>query len=70
MYGLLGIYIKTLYNGVFKFYQNEFIYKLLEAAGVEHCNFFQNPPMLRQFLGHMRMVLRLIDIDPTHMLML
>ena len=35
---LLGIYIKTLDDGVFQFYQTLLIRKVLEATGLEHCN--------------------------------
>ena len=31
---LLGIYIKTLDDGVFQFYQNRLFFKVLEAIGV------------------------------------
>ena len=34
---LLGIDIKTLYDGGFQFYQTGFIRKVLEATGMEHC---------------------------------
>ena len=38
MFEFLCIDIKTLDDGGFKFYQTGLIRKLLEAAGIEHCN--------------------------------
>ena len=40
MSDLLGIDIKKLYDGRFKFFQTGLICKFLEATGMEHCNGF------------------------------
>ena len=34
------VYIKTLHNGAFQFYQNLLIQKVLDDIDVEHCNRF------------------------------
>ena len=38
VYELLGIGIKRLDDGGFKFYQPELIHKVLEATGMDNCN--------------------------------
>ena len=38
MSDILGIDIKTLDDGGFKFYKTGLIHKVLEATGMEHCN--------------------------------
>ena len=43
MSGLLGIYIKTLYDGVFIFSQTVFICRFLEASRLEHFNVLSIP---------------------------
>ena len=48
---LLGIDIKTFNNGVFQFYQNGFIGKLLEAIGIYHCS---EIPTLTKFKSPLR----------------
>ena len=48
---LLGIYIKTLYDGGFQFYQTELVRKVLEATYIEHCNGFPIPTKVEAPLG-------------------
>ena len=47
----LGIDIKTLDNGEFHFYQNRLIHKILEAAGMESCNFLPTTNKVEKPLG-------------------
>ena len=66
----LGIDIKTLDDGGFQFCQTGFIRKVLEATGMDHYNVFPTPTRLRHLLEQTRMVLRLREILPTHILLL
>ena len=47
----LGIYIKTLDNGGFKFCQTGLILKVLEDTGMEHCNGLPTPIKVDAPLG-------------------
>ena len=47
----LVIYIKTLVNGGFQFYQTGLIRKVLESTGMEHCNEFPTPTKFEAPLG-------------------
>ena len=47
----LGIYIKTLYDGRFQFYQTGSIRKFLEATGMEHCNWLPTSTRVEAHLG-------------------
>ena len=40
---LLGIYIKTLDDGIFQLSQNVLIQKFLEDTGTDHCNGVSTP---------------------------
>ena len=66
----LGIDIKTLDNGVFKFCQNGLILKVLEATCMEHSNGFPTPTKVEAPLGTDVMVLRIREIGSTNMLLL
>ena len=70
MSGFLGIYIKTLDDGGFQFYQTGFICKSLEATGMEHCNGLEMPTTVEAPLGNMRMFFRIKETGPTRMLLL
>ena len=48
---LLGIYVKTLDDSVFQFYQTGLICKVLEATGMEHCNGLPSPTKFEATLG-------------------
>ena len=48
---LLGIDIKTLYNGGFQFCQTGLIRKVLEATGMEHSNGLPTPTKVEAPLG-------------------
>ena len=48
---ILGIYIKTLDDGVFQFFQTVLIHKVLEATGVDHCNGLPTPTKVEAHLG-------------------
>ena len=48
---LLGIDIKTLYNGGFQFCQNGLIRKVLEATGMEDCNGLTTPTKVEAPFG-------------------
>ena len=43
VYNFLGIYTKTLYNGVFKFYQTGLIHKVLESTNMDHFDWLPTP---------------------------
>ena len=45
------IYIKTLDDGGFQFFQTGLIHKVLEATGMEHCNGFPTPTKVEASLG-------------------
>ena len=47
----LGIYIKTLYDGVFQFCQTGLIRKVLEATGMENSNSLPTPAKVEAPLG-------------------
>ena len=47
----LGIDIKTLDKGGFKFYQTELIHKVLETTGMEDCNGLPTPTKVEAPLG-------------------
>ena len=47
----LGIDIKTLDDGGFKFFQTGFIRKVLEARGMGNCNGFPTPTKVEAPLG-------------------
>ena len=47
----LGIDIKTLDNGEFQFCQTGSIRKVLEATGMEHCNWLPTPTKVEAPLG-------------------
>ena len=51
MSDLLGIDIKTLDDGIFKFYQNVLIQKVLESTGMEHFNGLPTPTKVEAPLG-------------------
>ena len=67
---LLVVDIKTWYYGGFQFYRTGLIRKVLEYTGMGHCNGFTSLTNFRCLLGHKRMVLRLRDIIPTHVILL
>ena len=48
---LLNIYIKTLDDGGFQFYQNLLIQKVLEYTEMKHCNGFPAPKNVEAPLG-------------------
>ena len=47
----LVIYIKTLYDGEFQFYQSILVRKVLESTGMEHCNGFPTLTKVEAPLG-------------------
>ena len=47
----LGIDIKKLDDGIFKFCQTVLIRKVLESTGIEHCNGFPTPTKVEAPLG-------------------
>ena len=47
----LGIYIKTLDDGLFQFCQTALIRKILEAIGMEHCNGLSTPTNVEANIG-------------------
>ena len=51
MYELLGIGIKSLDNGGFKFYEIELIHKVLEDKETDNCNYFTTPIRVNEPLG-------------------
>ena len=48
---LLGIDIKILDYGEFKFYQTVLIHKFLEVTGTEHCDGFITPTKVEAHIG-------------------
>ena len=67
MSDFLGIDIKRLDGCVFRFYQNEFIFKFFKDTCMGIVMDGQHPKRLRHLLVEMRMVLRIKYIYPTHM---
>ena len=51
MYEILGIYINTLGDGGFQFYQNVLILKVLESTDMEHCNGLLTPTKVEAPIG-------------------
>ena len=47
----LGIYIKTLDNGGFQFFQTGLVSKVLEATWMDHSNGFPTPTKVEAPLG-------------------